>query len=151
MQANCAELSEIYDENNMRDYAVEEWFGYYQTPADVFPRSRVSGILDCFCKAEKKKLGMSVATTLYKDNEKREAYACYEWFTDIYTTKAYNQSISVMINIINTVLKLILVKLISSIGEDTKSAINRSIKVGVFVTQFFNTGFLLLLSSANLT
>lgn len=37
------------------------------------------------------------------------------------------------------------------IGEDTRSAMIRSIKVGVFVTQFFNTGILLLLSSANFT
>ena len=68
---------------------------------------------------------------------------------DFWIVKVYNLSISVMINIVNTVIKLILVNLIQIIGEDTRSATNRSVKMGVFVTQFFNTGILILLSSAN--
>jgi len=37
------------------------------------------------------------------------------------------------------------------IREDTKSGTMRSIKVGVFLTVFFNTGILILLSSANMS
>ena len=42
-----------------------------------------------------------------------------------------------------------MIKLIKWIGEDTHSAQLRSIANGVFVTLFFNTGFLTLLAYAN--
>lgn len=70
---------------------------------------------------------------------------------DTYKAKAFGASISVVVNVVNTILKLIIIALITNIGEDTKSAMMRSIMVGVFVTQFFNTAVLLPLSSANLT
>jgi hypothetical protein len=60
-------------------------------------------------------------------------------------------SVSILINVVNTVLKLILISLIAMIREDTKSGTMRSIKVGVFLTVFFNTGILILLSSANMS
>ena len=85
------------------------------------------------------------------DKEKNKAYVCSEWLQDTLEGKAINISISVIINIINFVIKVILIVLIASIREDTKSAMMRSIKVGVFVTQFFNTGVLILLASANLS
>lgn len=63
--------------------------------------------------------------------------------------KVYNQSTGIIINAINYILRLVLIKLLSSIGEDTKSSVLRSIKGGIFVTQYFNTAFLLLLVNAN--
>lgn len=90
-----------------------------------------------------------MANKLYNDLNGKSAYVCYEWLEDIYLNKAIGSSISASINVINSILKLILIKLISLIGEDTRSATIRSIKVGVFITQFFNTGVLLLLASAN--
>lgn len=51
--------------------------------------------------------------------------------------------------VINTILRTILIKLIKWIGEDTHSAQLKSITNGVFVTLFFNTAFLVLLSYAN--
>lgn len=51
--------------------------------------------------------------------------------------------------VINTILRTILIGLIKWIGEDTHSAQLKSITNGVFVTLFFNTAFLVLLSYAN--
>ena len=51
---------------------------------------------------------------------------------------------------INTVLRLVLITLIKWIGEDTHSQQLKSITNGVFITQFLNTGFLMLLVQANL-
>jgi len=56
---------------------------------------------------------------------------------------------SMLIVIINTILRMVLISLIKSIGEDTHSAQLKSITNGVFVTQFFNTAILLLLVNAN--
>jgi hypothetical protein len=52
---------------------------------------------------------------------------------------------------INTVLRMILINLIKWIGEDTHSQQLKSITNGVFITQFMNTGILILLVQANFT
>jgi len=56
-----------------------------------------------------------------------------------------------MIIAINLILKILIIKLITWVGEDTNSEQLASITNGVFVAQFFNTGFLLLFVNANLT
>jgi len=62
---------------------------------------------------------------------------------------AFGMAMSLVVVVINTILRLILIALIKWIGEDTHSAQLKSITNGVFVTQFFNTAFLLLLAYAN--
>ena len=49
-QQSCPELKETFDDQNLKNYAVDEWIDYYQTPKDVYKKSQVSAILDCFCK-----------------------------------------------------------------------------------------------------
>ncbi len=100
----------------------------------------------------KKKHGiLNIANTEFTDKNNRTASACFEWFIDTYKAKAIGISLSLVINIINLALKFIIIALITNICEDTKSAMMRSIMIGVFITQFFNTGILLPLSSANLS
>jgi hypothetical protein len=82
----------------------------------------------------KSKFSFRVGSQLFSDNENKSAYVCNEWFIDLYLVKAINSVISATINIVNTVLKIVLIFLITKIGEDTKSAQIRSIKIGVFVT-----------------
>jgi hypothetical protein len=53
--------------------------------------------------------------------------------------------------VINYVLRLIIIKLIAYIGQDTESAQTKLVTNGVFLVQFFNTGILLLLVNGNLT
>lgn len=50
---------------------------------------------------------------------------------------------------INSILRMILINLIKWIGEDTHSKQLKSITNGVFITQFMNTGILILLVQAN--
>lgn len=57
--------------------------------------------------------------------------------------------ISIGINLVNSVLKFLLIKIIVIQKHDTKSDQMNGIKVGVFFTQFFNTGLLILLSNMN--
>lgn len=132
--ANCKDIHNIYNEELLQDYAVQEWYDYYEPPAGITKKNQIGGVLDCFCKDQKSKYGLKVANQLFKDLNGKSAYVCYEWLEDIYLNKAIGSSISASINVINTILKLILIKLISMIGEDTRSATIRSIKVGVFVT-----------------
>jgi hypothetical protein len=53
--------------------------------------------------------------------------------------------------VINFVLRLVIIACINYIGLATESEQTEKILKGIFVTQFFNTGILLLLCNANLT
>lgn len=64
---------------------------------------------------------------------------------------ATSNAVQYMIVAINYVLRLFIIKLIIFIGKDTESEQTRLITNGVFIVQFFNTAFLLLLVNANLT
>lgn len=55
------------------------------------------------------------------------------------------------INVINTGLRIALISMIRHIGQDTFSALTKSITIGVFVSSFFNTAILLLLVNANMS
>ena len=61
------------------------------------------------------------------------------------------QSIAFIIVGVNFVLKIITIKLVEWIGEETTSLEKTSITRGVLFAQFFNTGILILMVNANLT
>ena len=69
----------------------------------------------------------------------------------MYRAKALNLVTSIVINGINFIMRFAMIALISNMKEDTNSAMTRSIMVGIFIAQFFNTGFVLLLVNANLS
>jgi len=111
----------------------------------------ISGVLTCFCQAQQKLVGLTkLGETVYTDG-KRSATVCDEWLTDKFSSLAYSKIVSVSINIVNFVLRTLLILLVKFIGEDTKSEQTRSVKVAVFVCQFFNTAVLLLLFNANMS
>lgn len=62
---------------------------------------------------------------------------------------AYGQMITVIIVVINIILKTTSIKLITWIGYDTHSEMITKITNGVFIAQFFNTAILILLVNAN--
>ena len=61
------------------------------------------------------------------------------------------QSIAFIIIAVNIILKTVIIKLVEWIGDDTYSVQKSSITNKVFMAQFFNTGFLILIVNANLT
>ena len=76
---------------------------------------------------------------------------CEEYFQDKQMSKLLGTAISFIIIIVNTILKTVIIKLITWIGEDTVSEQLSSITNGVFYAQFFNTGILILMVNANMT
>lgn len=70
----------------------------------------------------------------YSDKSGNKAKVCQEWTLDIYKGKGYGYLVSILINVVNTILRLCMIALITNIKEDTKSAQMRSIKVGVFLS-----------------
>lgn len=59
--------------------------------------------------------------------------------------------ISVLIVIINYILRIVIIKLTFSIRQDTQSERLAATTNGVFIAQFFNTGFVLTLVNANMS
>ena len=56
MQGNCKELGQVYGDKLMQEYAVDDWFDYYQ-PSTGVPKKHISPILSCFCSAQLKIVG----------------------------------------------------------------------------------------------
>ena len=61
-----------------------------------------------------------------------------------------NNSIKYLIIIINTIIRMVVIKIIALVGIDTESSQMKYTTDAVFICQFFNTGFLLMLCNANL-
>ena len=59
------------------------------------------------------------------------------------------QAMTIIVVAVNSILRIVLITLITWISEDTWSQTFKSITNGIFVTQFFNTAFLMMLVNAN--
>ena len=75
---------------------------------------------------------------------------CEKFFGDQQGVKINDQIAKFAIIAINYILRVIIIKLIIGIGNDTLSEQTRLITNGVFIVQFFNTALLLLMVNANL-
>ena len=110
--------------------------------------------MQCFCQ-EQHKVGKS-KNEMYSlvgvgGQVMYEQPVCLEYSNDMLNSKLIGQSIAFIIVGINVVLKIVIIELIRWVGEDTCSAQKSSITEYVFLAQFFNTGFLILIVNANLT
>ena len=70
---------------------------------------------------------------------------------DQLASKILGSSVSIIIIVVNLILKNVIIRGITWVGEDTNSEQLSSITNGVFIAQFFNTGILLLLVNGNMT
>lgn len=82
---------------------------------------------------------------------KQNVDICFEYLKDKGLSLLLGNCVAFFIIGVNTILKIVIIKLIQWIGEDTYSLQLTSITNKVFVAQFFNTGILLLLVNANLS
>lgn len=76
---------------------------------------------------------------------------CTDYRKDMMWSKLLGNLVAFFIIGVNAILKILIIKLIIWIGEDTFSKRLTSITNMVFAAQFFNTGILLLLVNANLS
>lgn len=110
--------------------------------------------MQCFCQNEKAKGGEGFAKNFTLSEGGKVTYSaaiCPAYFRDVLVSKIFGSSIAFLIIIINVILKTVIIKSITWVGEDTLSEQLSSITNGVFAAQFFNTGILLLLVNGNLT
>lgn len=112
-----------------------------------------TGPMQCFCKKERK-LGhhrSEVYTYTDKEGTEYSESICSDFFVDLYLSKVFGQSIAFIVVGINVILKFTVMYLVKFVGgEDTTSNQKAVVTRGVFLGQFANTGFVILLVNANL-
>mmetsp|Transcript_44012 Transcript_44012/g.42596 ORF Transcript_44012/g.42596 Transcript_44012/m.42596 type:complete len:213 (-) Transcript_44012:939-1577(-) len=135
----------------MNDRAVRGWLDFYHPDPSQVPLIKVPVELSCYCQDQTKIYGFGIRDKEFSDmdNSSLKGKICGEWFWDNYYTSAFKLGVSLSINVVNSILKIVVIKVIAFICEDEKSAQSRSIQVAVFVMTFFNTALLLLLANAN--
>ena len=62
-----------------------------------------------------------MSSTLFTDLNNRSAYVCEEWMVDSLIVTGYSYIVSILINVVNSILKILLISLICAIKEDTIS------------------------------
>lgn len=80
-----------------------------------------------------------------------EGAICEEYFSSIIRSKLIGQSIAFVAVGINVILKFTVMFLVKFIGEETLSQQKATVTRGVFLGQFANTGFIILMVNANLS
>ena len=76
---------------------------------------------------------------------------CLEYYEQIMPTMFFSNGITVVIVVVNLILKKTTIYLVTWIGYDTHSEIMTKITNGVLLVLFFNTGILMLIVNANLS
>lgn len=61
-----------------------------------------------------------------------------------------DNAVKYLIIIINTVMRMVIIKIIDMVGCDTQSSEMSYVTTAVFICTFFNTGWLLMIVNANL-
>jgi len=74
---------------------------------------------------------------------------CHQYHSDIVLGKVVSYCIVLLIVALNTVLELITTKFVQAIGFSHQSDIVSVVLIVVFISQFVNTGFILILADAN--
>lgn len=156
----CSEEDEIYigtDKkiklDQYKNDALNEFERNYEANRDR-TKTSYTGTYQCYCKYT----AIHNADTYHEDIELNTELdgqtfmsICDFYDTDVKNSKMLGHSITAVIIVVNILLKTIIIKLITWIKEDTYSAQLASITIGVFLAQFFNTGFLLTLVNANMS
>ena len=130
----------------MQSGAILSWKQNTALEEDGYDVSYSKGYVQCFCNDRYDAGDLSDAT--YGDEE---LPICLDYFDSMFTTLLLTNGIMVVIIAINYILKMITIELITWIGYDTHSELMTKITNGVFIALFFNTGILLILTSANLS
>mmetsp|Transcript_5223 Transcript_5223/g.8085 ORF Transcript_5223/g.8085 Transcript_5223/m.8085 type:complete len:884 (-) Transcript_5223:266-2917(-) len=118
-------------------------------------QTHYTGGMQCLCTSmsefDKKNKNTELIDGYTTTMDGKEVKICDDYISDKLQAKILGQSIAFIIIAVNIILKTVIIKLITWIGEDTVSERLASITNGVFYAQFFNTGFLLLMVNANMS
>lgn len=132
--------------------AIEEFSDYDRLVKANKNPTPFTGPLQCFCKKESKKHVRSDKEYELKEDGQVifKAPICYEiWYDKVYS-KVITVLISMIVVSFNTLLTYFIVFAVKLIGDDSRSVMESRMVKALFIAQFFNTSFIVLLANANL-
>lgn len=120
------------------------------------PGAPMQGFLEAFCKIEIKAHGiLKVESKVYNwksaNNTMVDGKLCKTYIYETLETTVENNMIKYLIIIINFVIRTVVSLIMAYCGCDTESIKLQFVTNVVFVCQFFNTGVLPMLCTANLS
>jgi hypothetical protein len=68
IEQDCSEIFDMYGDDLTQDYAVDEWFSYYDPQKNHKKKDRVSAVLSCFCKGKMSEVGLNYGFDFYEDS-----------------------------------------------------------------------------------
>ena len=146
-----------YSKTEILNYAGMEWLELKNTSGTAL----MSGCLKCQCMKDIKAYG-PFPTGLYKAYDDlytftdgdgvvhKDVVMCKEYIQDEIKAQGLNNGVKDIIVMLNYVIRLVVIKIINWVGCSTESTQMIYITNMVFICQFFNTGILPMLCTANL-
>jgi len=124
-------------------YDVDNFKSYAEYDKDETQNMRGAGYYMCYCKME------SSFAKIAK-NKDRENDPCYKYYTDVASGLALTNTVTILVSVINIVIRTFNIKLIGAIQYPTVSKEVSLIMLSIFWATFINTGVILLMSNAEL-
>jgi len=140
----CNDLAGYPDADTMEKFAILE----YNTNTALEAKGKTvsyGGYVQCFCQDQAKAEVSPDAT--YGDADQA---ICEDYISSAFTTLVATNSVTIIIVVINLILKYATIALVTWIKYDTHSEQMTKITNGVFYALYFNTAILILLVYANL-
>jgi len=138
-QVNCSDVKEVYGDD-LQNFAVQD-YDFITSIAGT----QSNGCLQCFCQ-DQYEAGVDSKETYGSSAES----ICSFYWSDKLEILAWTKSLAYSITGINFVLRQICIMLVTWIGYKDETVQIMRITTVVFIVQFFNTAFLMLLANANL-
>jgi hypothetical protein len=132
---NCNSISSMFNGNNTL------FFEYAQLDKDYTVEKQGTGIYQCYCKSR--------SYTELAEAGTEDSNICSKYVWQFGGGYALSEVITVVITVVNLVIRDIIIWMIKKVGYKTNTAEISAIMICVFIATFFNTGILLLLADAD--
>lgn len=143
----CSDYKKMYDLKTFEQLAADEWVDYYEGGGEDMERL-VSSVLSCWCTDQYTKFGNEASDMKWDSSTGRKVETCSEIFADRAYVAYIAMAVSMLIVIVNFILKVILVELVKSLRLKTVTAETNYTMIAIFVGQFVNTAVLVVLNNA---
>ena len=145
---NCEEMGKMYKGNTLSLLAADEWIDYYKKGGDDIGR-QISPTLSCFCTQQYLDVGNDAAEVEHSSSDGTKVKTCSEIFSDRASVGLIAQCVSILIVLVNFILKVLLVDMIKSLHLKTVTKETNYTMITIFVGQFINTAVLIVLNNAS--
>lgn len=143
----CSDYNKMYDQKTFQQLAADEWIDFYEGGGEDAERM-VSSVLSCWCTQAYTTYGGEAADMKWENSSGKKVATCSEIFADRAYVGLIAMCVSMLIVIVNFILKTMLIDLVSSLRLKTVTAETNYTMIAIWVGQFVNTAILVVLNNA---